>query len=125
MFNRFLRGLMAFGLGGSAIMLSAPVANADSYDSSRADFLSSGETAIYEGFFLADENIFASCDADCDDLDIYLYDAYTNELIESDTLVDSNPIVTAPYEGDFVVEVVMVTCYTEICEAWTDSDHGF
>jgi len=91
----------------------------------RTTFLASGESEIYEGYFLADEDIFASCDANCEDVDIYLYDAYTGELIASDTLVDAEPIVTAPYEGDYIVETYMVTCYAEACEAWTDSDYGF
>ncbi|MGF1458584.1 MAG: hypothetical protein ACFBSG_06105 [Leptolyngbyaceae cyanobacterium] len=88
-------------------------------------FLASGETETYQGYFLANEDIYASCDSNCVDLDIYLYDSHTNELIESDTLPDANPIVTAPYDGEFVVETVMITCNAEVCEAWTDSDEGF
>ena len=88
-------------------------------------FLASGESETYEGFFLADEDIYASCDDNCQDLDIFLYDAYTGELIESDTLVDANPVVTAPYDGNFLVETLMVVCNTDVCEAWTDSDEGF
>ncbi|MEM6837978.1 MAG: hypothetical protein AAF609_14120 [Cyanobacteria bacterium P01_C01_bin.120] len=88
-------------------------------------YLASGESVTYEGYFLANEDIYASCDVNCDDLDIYLYDAQTEELIESDTLIDASPIVTAPYSGDFWVETVMVTCQAIACETWTDSDEGF
>ncbi|MBE7380344.1 MAG: hypothetical protein F6J95_002900 [Leptolyngbya sp. SIO1E4] len=108
-------------LSGVAVAGTASLVKAQS----RTTFLSSGDSVTYEGYFLADEDVYASCDADCEDLDIYLYDAFTGELIASDTLVDANPIVTAPYDGDFVVEAVMVTCYAEVCEAWTDSDYGF
>jgi len=117
--------LRLFGLGmvvgcGAIVVLTA-VARAEG----RIAFLASGESETYEGYFLADEDIYASCDEYCEDLDIYLYDAYTEELIASDTLVDAYPVVTAPYDGDFLVETVMVTCVVDICEAWTDSDEGF
>ncbi|MEO1299532.1 MAG: hypothetical protein AAFW75_27900 [Cyanobacteria bacterium J06636_16] len=91
----------------------------------RTAFLESGASETYEGYFLANEDIYASCDANCEDLDIYLYDAFTGELIASDTLTDANPVVTAPYDGDFLVETAMITCHASTCETWTDSDHGF
>ncbi len=91
----------------------------------RTTFLMSGDSETYEGYFLANEDIYASCDQNCQDLDIYLYDAFTGELIASDTHADANPVVTAPYDGDFLVETAMITCYADACETWTDSDHGF
>ncbi|MEM8546180.1 MAG: hypothetical protein AAF921_28345 [Cyanobacteria bacterium P01_D01_bin.44] len=114
------RLLMASSLGGLAIAAFASVAKAE-----YSVLLSSGESQTYEGYFFANEDVYASCDSDCTDLDIYLYDAYTGELVTSDTLTDANPIVTAPYEGDFLVETYMVSCSTSVCAAWTDSDHGF
>lgn len=111
-----MAGLVSIFLGGIANLASAEV---------RTTFLASGESETYEGYFLADEDIYANCDDNCTDLDIFLYDAYTGELIESDTLLDANPVVTAPYDGDFLVETLMVTCNTDVCEAWTDSDEGF
>ncbi|NER78457.1 MAG: hypothetical protein F6K42_02550 [Leptolyngbya sp. SIO1D8] len=108
-------------LTGAAIAGTASFVKAQSY----TDFLASGDSVTYEGYFLADEDIYGSCDENCEDLDIYLYDAFTGELIESDTLADANPIVTAPYDGDFLVETVMVTCYSSACETWVDSDYGF
>jgi hypothetical protein len=74
---------------------------------------------------LADEAVYASCDDDCTDLDLLLYDAGSGELVASDTLVDAVPVVVAPYEGNFVIEVVMASCSAEPCEAWTTSDAGF
>lgn len=121
MVGKILRGLMGCAIGGSAIALTATTATAEPYTA----FLSTGEVEVYEAYLLAGENLFASCDLDCEDLDIYLYDAYTGELVESDTLADAEPIVTAPYEGTFLVETTMVFCDASFCEAWTDSDEGF
>ena len=39
-------------------------------------FLTSGDSTTYEGYFLAYEDIYASCDRNCEDLDIYLYDSH-------------------------------------------------
>ncbi|MEM1308755.1 MAG: hypothetical protein AAGF98_04490 [Cyanobacteria bacterium P01_H01_bin.153] len=108
----------------SAIAFALLPAIAQSQDVHTA-YLASGESVTYVGYFLANEDIYASCDTNCEDLDIYLYDAQTEELIESDTLIDANPIVTAPYDGDFLVETVMITCRAAACETWTDSDEGF
>lgn len=113
-------GLIAV-LSGGAIASAATLAHAQS----RTTTLTSGDSKTYEGYFLADEDIYASCDVNCEDVDIYLYDAFTGELIASDTLVDANPVVTAPYDGDFLVETAMVSCSANTCETWTDSDHGF
>lgn len=88
-------------------------------------FLATGETVTYEGQFLADEDIYAECDRNCLDLDMYLYDRKTGALIASDTLPDAHPFVTAPYDGEFWVETVMVNCKAETCQTWTDSDEGF
>jgi hypothetical protein len=112
---------IGLGISLGAIAILAMAARAEV----RIAFLASGESETYEGYFLADEDIYASCDELCEDLDIYLYDAYTEELIASDTLDDTYPTVTAPYDGTFLVETVMVTCLVEVCEAWTDSDEGF
>ena len=116
-----LKVMMVATFSGGAIAGAASFVKAQS----RTAFLSSGDSETYEGYFLADEDIYASCDLNCEDLDIYLYDAFTGELIASDTLVDANPVVTAPYDGDVLVETAMITCYTDACEVWTDSDHGF
>ena len=124
MANRFSKLAIAVGMGGvmTASLASGAIAQEpEPYTT----FLSSGESEIYEGYLLAGEAVYASCDFDCGDLDIYLYDAQTGELMESDTLLDAQPIVVAPYDGDFIIETVMVTCSTSICEAWTNSDEGF
>lgn len=108
-------------LGAIAVAATASIAQAQS----RVDWLASGDSMSYDGYLLAEEAVFASCDSDCADLDIFLYDAISGELVASDTLVDAAPVVVAPYEGDFVIQVVMASCSLEPCETWTDSDAGF
>jgi hypothetical protein len=108
--------LAALSLAGTAGLAQAE---------SRSDWLSEGESITYEGYLLEGEDVFGACDEDCTDLDIYLYDAVSGDLIAEDVLVDSFPVVTAPYDGDFLIEVYMVTCSVEPCLAEIDSDHGF
>lgn len=119
--KRFLKIATIASLSGVAIASTAFFVKAQS----RTAVLASGDSETYEGYFVANEDIYASCDANCQDLDLYLYDAFTGELIASNTLVDANPVVTAPYDGDFLVETAMITCSASTCQAWTDSDHGF
>ncbi|HEY9886982.1 MAG TPA: hypothetical protein V6D02_01175 [Candidatus Obscuribacterales bacterium] len=109
------------GLGAAAIAAPVAIADIEPYTT----FLASGESEVYGGYLLAGEEIYASCDANCEDLDLFLYDAVTEEVVASDTELDAFPVVVAPYDGEFWVETVMVTCYTDVCEAWTDSDAGF
>jgi hypothetical protein len=92
---------------------------------SRSDWLNEGESVTYEGYLLGGEDVFASCDDDCTDLDIFLYDAVSGDLVDEDILLDDFPIVTAPYDGNFLIEVLMVTCSVEPCYTETDSDLGF
>lgn len=92
---------------------------------SRTDWLSTGQSASYNGFLYAGETVYATCDSDCTDLDIMLYDASSGQLVDSDTLMDAQPVVVAPYEGDFIIEVVMASCSIEPCATWTDSEYGF
>lgn len=122
MISKLAKGLSVVGMVSLGAIAMLPLA---AHAQSRTGFLASGESEVYEGYFLADEAIYADCDADCDDIDIYLYDAYTGELVSSDIEVDASPVVFAPYEGDFLVETTMVTCDYSICEVWTDSDYGF
>lgn len=108
-------------LGTIALVSTAAIAQAQS----RSDSLASGQSVTYNGYLMTNETVYASCDDDCTDLDLYLYDADSGDLVASDTLVDAAPVVVAPYEGNFVIEVVMASCSFEPCAAWTDSDGGF
>jgi hypothetical protein len=116
-----VKGAAALALGAIAVVGSAAIAQAQS----RSDMLATGESVAYDGYLAANESVFAACDDDCSDLDMFLYDAQTGELVASDTLVDAVPVVVAPYEGQFVIEVVMASCSLEPCATWTDSDMGF
>jgi hypothetical protein len=101
--------------------LSSPEANGAAH----ALWLMNGDTYVLTGQFYANETIFGVCDDDCNDLDINLYDL-TGTLISSDTLTDDLPVVVAPYEGTFNVEVIMTSCtHQSGCEAQVDSDYGF
>jgi hypothetical protein len=111
----------ALTLGAIAVASSAAIVHAQS----RADWLASGESVTYDGYLLADEGVYAGCDENCADLDLYLYDASSGELVASDTLADPNPVVAAPYEGSFLIEAIMVVCNADACETTTDSDQGF
>ena len=83
-----------------------------------------GATTV-TGFFLQGESIYANCDEDCMDLDLYLY-TEMGVLVDSDIEEDSFPIVTAPYDGNFAIEVTMPSCvHSAGCSASISSDHGF
>lgn len=90
-----------------------------------AVFLEEGESTSFSAYFLAGEDIFASCDEDCGDVDLYLYTP-SGRLVDSDTLDDDFPIVTAPKDGDYRVKVTMFDCDFSLgCVADIDSDEGF
>lgn len=107
----------------TALAISAIAGTAEvALGQSRSDWLSSGESVNYEGYLFTDENVYSSCDDHCFDLDLYLYDVVSGDLVASDTLVDADPIVTTPYEGYFLIEVFMVDYDAGACETWIDLD---
>lgn len=116
-----VKSLAALALGTFVVGSGATLALAQS----RTDWLSTGQSVSHDGFLVSGETVYATCDSDCTDLDIMLYDADSGQLVDSDTLTDAQPVVAAPYEGNFVIEVVMANCSVDLCAAWTDSEHGF
>ena len=83
-----------------------------------------GQTTV-TGYFLQGEDIYAECDEDCMDLDLYLY-TELGVLVDSDEEIDAFPIITAPYDGTFSVKVTMPSCtHSAGCSASISSDHGF
>ena len=60
--------------------------------------------------------LVGACDADCDDMDFWLYDENDN-LIDSDTSTDDVPIVrvTPRWSGTFRIRVRMYECSVEPC----------
>ena len=83
-----------------------------------------GQTTV-TGYFMQGESIYADCDEDCMDLDLYLYNEM-GVLVDSDDEYDAFPILTAPYEGTFSVQVTMPSCtHSAGCSASISSDYGF
>lgn len=60
--------------------------------------------------------IVGACDADCSDMDFWLYDENDN-LIDSDTSTDDVPVVrvTPSWSGEFRVRVKMYACSANPC----------
>ena len=88
-------------------------------------WLQEGEESTVTGYFLEGESIYAECDKDCEDLDLYLY-TELGVLVDSDEALDAFPIVVAPYEGTFSIETVMPSCkHTAGCSVSISSDYGF
>ncbi len=102
-----------------ASMSSAAVAQ------DRTSWLRNSESATMTGYLLQGEDVYATCNEDCQDLDLFLYDD-TGRLVAADEQIDSFPIVTAPYEGTFVVKVAMPSCLSAAgCSVSITSDYGF
>lgn len=118
-----LRSLLPASLAASLCCVVASAVPAIAQN--RSLWLYNGQNATVSGYFLAGENIYGTCDSDCYDLDLFLYDTAGN-LVASDTLLDSYPIVTAPYTGNFSVTVTMPNCsHSAGCAVGVSSDHGF
>ncbi|MEL7069021.1 MAG: hypothetical protein AAGN15_10275 [Cyanobacteria bacterium J06581_3] len=91
----------------------------------RSLWLRNNEHAMLQGYFLQGEDIYAICDSDCSDLDLFLY-AENGSLVDADDALDAFPIVTAPYEGTFSLQVAMPSCrHSAGCAASISSDYGF
>ena len=84
------------------------------------------EDVAVGGYFAAGETVYGSCDIDCLDLDLFLLDGVTGNVVSEDTALDSFPYVVAPYDGNFVLLVTMPNCtHPEGCAVWLSSDYGF
>jgi hypothetical protein len=113
--------VLGTGLAATVVLGTTSVANAQS----RELWLYDGGSDVVEGYFYANERIYGWCDQDCYDMDLFLYDSNGN-LIMEDVALDANPIVYAPYEGVFYIEVTMPNCsHPSGCAVWLDSDAGF
>jgi hypothetical protein len=114
--------LLAASTAASTIVTTASSAAANT---AHDLWLNHGDSYTLTGQFYANETIFGVCDVDCSDLDINLYDS-TGSLVSSDTLTDDTPVVVAPYNGVYSVEVIMTSCsHVSGCAAQVDSAHGF
>ena len=107
----------------AAVAFAGAAVEAEAQD--RSLWLSNGGVQTVEGSFYSGETIYGSCDGDCYDLDLALFDSAGN-LVSQDTAGDAAPIVVAHYDGYFYVEVSMPNCsHPSGCEAWVSSDNGF
>ena len=97
----------------------------------RTELLSTDESTMMTGYLYEGESVYAICDEDCSDIDLYLYnedgsvayDDYGNAV--SDITTDAFPSITAPYEGTYQIEAYMSSCSTSICSISVSSDNGF
>lgn len=91
----------------------------------RTVWLQDNEQTTITGYFLQGENISANCDSDCMDLDLFLYNEM-GAMVDSDDAIDAYPIVTAPYDGTFQIQVSMPSCtHMAGCSVAVSSEYGF
>ena len=102
---------------------TAPMGNA-SVDG-RSVWRYSSQTVTVSGYFWAGETIRGTCDEDCLDLNLSLYDS-TGNLVSEDVALDAEPVVTAPHNGQYILEVSMPSCsQSDRCEVEIVSEPGF
>ncbi len=97
----------------------------------RTGLLSTDESSMMTGYLYEGESVYAICDEDCSDINLYLYnedgsavyDEYGNAVL--DVATDAFPVVTAPYEGTYRIEAYMSACSTSVCSISISSDNGF
>ncbi|MEA5465710.1 hypothetical protein [Leptothoe sp. PORK10 BA2] len=105
------------------LMTAATVATlSDQAQAQDTHFLYEGESTSYEVYLLSGQSIYATCDENCFDIDLFLYDS-TGAVVGADEATDAQPVIVAPYEGSFLVEMYMSSCATtEGCAAWLAYD---
>ena len=117
-----IRAAMAFGVS-AAFLLSGFVSPAMAQEHS--SWIEDNETKKITGYLLQGESVSGLCDEDCSNMDLFLYNEM-GVMVDSDRNADANPIVTAPYEGTFVVEVSVPSCeHWAGCAVSIRSDQGF
>jgi hypothetical protein len=108
---------------GASLVLSSMVSPATAQDHSV--WLEGNQIATLTGYLLEGENVYAVCDQDCSDLDLFLYDE-KDALVAFDDQLEAASVVTAPHEGTFSIVVSMPVCNEASgCSASVSSDHGF
>lgn len=84
-------------------------------------WLKQGESFDLEQYLSANESITAGCNEDCFDVDLILYDAAKKEVVYQDIEANTNPKITAPYDGNFVVNLSLPNCsLSRGCKVWLD-----
>ncbi|NER81155.1 MAG: hypothetical protein F6K42_16630 [Leptolyngbya sp. SIO1D8] len=93
---------------------------------SHSKWMNTGESFRVSSFFFENELISGECANDCYDIDLTLYEANMQNAVAQDHGDTATPMVRAPYEGDFTLEVSMANCArTRGCRAWVSSEYGF
>lgn len=106
-----------------AVMMASSLNSAIAQEHS--SWIEDNETKRITGYLLQGESVSGLCDEDCADLDLFLFNE-EGVMVDSDDGIDTSPIVTAPYEGTFVVEVSVPSCsHWAGCEVSVRSDQGF
>lgn len=119
--KRFLT-CICVGLLVSLVLTSLNVsvnAQDDDLTESTIHWLNIGESFRIGTYLFENEPISSACSQDCYDIDLTLYDANTKKSVAQDHDNTSTPMVNAPYEGDFIVEVEMANCARSGgCRTW-------
>lgn len=107
----------------AAVAITSTITEAKAQN--REVWLYSGQSTLISGNFAAGEAIYGSCDSDCYDMDLFLYNSQ-GQLVSQDTASDAAPVLVAPYTGYFEINVAMPNCaHSQGCAAWVSSDYGF
>ncbi|MGB3570827.1 MAG: hypothetical protein WA783_20535 [Phormidesmis sp.] len=118
-------GLRAIAAAVGCASVALMVASNSAIAQSRTLWLKDNGQTTVTGYFLQGENIYADCDQDCMDLNLYLYNEM-GVLVDADDAIDALPTLTAPYEGTFSVQITMPSCtHSAGCSASISSDHDF
>lgn len=85
-------------------------------------WLKQGETFQLDQYLSVDESMTAGCNEDCFDVDLTLMDATTKTTVFKDVADNTSPKITAPYDGNFVIELTLPNCaLTRGCKVWLDT----
>ena len=108
------------------IAMRLPSSAEDDLTLDHSRWLHTGETIQLKSFFFEGEQISGACSKDCYDLDLTLYDQLTQMPVVQELTNTATPTITAPYEGDFILEVSMSNCArSQGCRAWVQSEYEF
>ncbi len=115
--------ILAGSIACTVMALSSAISPAVAQD--RTAWLKDNQTTTMTGYLLQGEDIYGLCDTDCNDINLSLYNEM-GVMVDADNRADAFPIVTAPYEGTFVIEVSMPSCtHGAGCSVAVHSDQGF
>lgn len=101
--------LNARSLAATAVLSSLALVGMASNAKAEDLWMLSGDSQVLEVYLGADQIVTGVCDSDCYDLDLHLFDVDGN-LVSQDVATDAAPIVAAPWEGTFYLQVDMVNC---------------